>query len=504
MTPSTIRRARAPLAFLVAGCVMPAVEGCSRDTASPTPPVTTALAPAASDLLKIAPSPDADVARAIERHFLDEGLLRSNHLHVAVTQGVAKLSGSVDTLGAKQRALEVTDSIRGVSSVIDEVTVTPIVRTDAQLDSDVANALHHDGATHPYGIDVVVENGIATISGTADSWLAKKICGEVAETVPGLKGLVNAMTVHYASVRPDAEIAADVKQRFGNDVWLDEAPLAVSVANATVHLTGFVGSVAQKRRAVADAWVAGVSTVDDGGVNVDSIAANDQRRVSDAPFRTDAEIAKAVQATFLIDPRLKTYVPKVAVRDGEVTLSGTVDSRQTRSAAENDADNTLGVWNVHDAVIVQPNGSPTDAELQRDAMRALADDPLLWDSKSIKVTSAKGKVALSGTVASGYERHQAEDDVFGIPGVSEVDDSLAIQRPAGDIKVSIEYRLTWDPMVEPDHVSVSVAPDGVATLTGTTATWSEIKAAGKDAVLGGATRVVNLLKLKGHPEVVAH
>jgi len=63
--------------------------------------------------------------------------------------------------------------------------------------------------------------------------------------------------------------------------------------------------------------------------------------------------------------------------------------------------------------------------------------------------------------------------------------------------------LFWDPTLEPDRVSVAVAPDGVVTLTGTLDSWGEIKAATDDAVWGGAARVINLIKLKNHPEVVA-
>jgi hypothetical protein len=39
-----------------------------------------------------APLADSDIAQTIERYFHDEGLLRSEHVQVAVTQGVALLS----------------------------------------------------------------------------------------------------------------------------------------------------------------------------------------------------------------------------------------------------------------------------------------------------------------------------------------------------------------------------------------------------------------------------
>jgi hypothetical protein len=56
-------------------------------------------------------------------------------------------------------------------------------------------------------------------------------------------------------------------------------------------------------------------------------------------------------------------------------------------------------------------------------------------------------------------------------------------------------------MVQRDRVSVAMAPNGDATLTGTVDDWSEIKAATSDAIQGGATRVINLLQLKNHPEL---
>jgi osmotically-inducible protein OsmY len=210
-----------------------------------------------------------------------------------------------------------------------------------------------------------------------------------------------------------------------------------------------------------------------------------------------------VRDAFRFDPRLKTLVPQVVVQNGAVVLSGAVESSKARRAAEVDAKDTVGVWNVRDEVLVQPAAKPTDPDIDRVARRVLADDLFLSDGKSIQVSTAKGKVALTGTVASGFERFDAIADVESVPGVSEIDDGLVVKRPPAEIKASIEDRLFWDPMMERDRVSVSMAPDGVATLTGTVDSWAEIKTATDDALWGGATRVINVLKLKDHPEVSA-
>lgn len=488
-------------AVLVLGCLVPAAAACHTGTSAPELTGSTGLA--APEAKKPLPLADADIARAIQRHFHEEGLLRSEHVQAAVTQGVAILSGSVSNLLAKERAVGVTETIRGVRSVVDQVTVTPIARTDEQLESDVTRALQHDSATRTYTIAVAAENGKVTLSGTADSWRQKKLFGDVAETVPGVKALDNAVAIHYAVVRPDSEIAADVKYRIANDVWLDGNTLGVTVTGRTVHMSGIVGSVAQKSRARSDGWVAGVDAVDNDGVIVDWSAQDDQKRVTDYPVASDPQIGQAVNASFRLDPRLKTLMPQVAVQNGVVVLSGTVDSPKARSSAEADAKDTVGVWRVRDEVLVQPAGKPTDDDIERGVKRVLAEDLLLSDGKSIQVSSAKGKIALRGTIASGFERFDAIADVGSVPGVGEIDDDLVVNRPPADIKASIEDRLFWDPMVERDRVSVAVAPDGVATLTGTVDAWSEIKAATDDALSGGAARVINTLKLKKHPDVVA-
>jgi osmotically-inducible protein OsmY len=83
------------------------------------------------------------------------------------------------------------------------------------------------------------------------------------------------------------------------------------------------------------------------------------------------------------------------------------------------------------------------------------------------VSSAKGKVALTGTIASGFERSDVVADVDSVPGVAEIDDGLVVKRLPEELKQSIEDLLFWDPMVQRDRVSVAVEPGGIATLTGT-------------------------------------
>jgi osmotically-inducible protein OsmY len=199
---------------------------------------------------------------------------------------------------------------------------------------------------------------------------------------------------------------------------------------------------------------------------------------------------------------LTTLIPQVAVKSGVATLTGTVDTPNARQAAASDAQNTTGVWSVRNEVLVQPNGRPTDADVNRAVKQVLSEDPVLSYGKSIQVSTASGKVTLRGTIPFGLDRFDVLADLAEVPGVTEVEDDLTIARSSADIQAIIEDRLYWDPMVERDVVNVAVAPDGVTTLTGTVATWGELRAASNDALGGGAARVINLLKLNKHSELV--
>ncbi len=480
--------------LLVGAGFTPALMACHRDTG--TAQLTSASSATPAPTAKRMPIPDPDIAQAITRHLKEDSAVRSERIRVSVKDGICTLEGSVGNLLAKERALRVAETLKGVRSVIDRIEVQPVVRTDDQLRGDVIRELQQDKLTSTHPITVAAKDGKVTLTGIAASWPEKGFFTQVAKTVKGVKAIDNQVAVKYPLVPSETQIAADLKHRLANDVWLDGNVITATVTGHTVHLKGVVGSVAEKARARSDGWLAGVDFVDDDGVVVDWAARDDQRHVIAYAFRPDAEVAQAVRDAFKLDPRLTTLEPQVAVHNGIVELTGAVDSAKSRRAAELDAKDTVGVSDVHDAAIVQPAGRPTDADIDRGVKRALAEDLLLPDTTALRASTSKGKVVLKGEVKSGFERFDAIADIASIPGVSEIVDETTLKRSPQDVKADIDDRLYWDATVERDRVKVAVAPDGVATLSGTLDSWSEIRAAVEDATLAGATRVVNVLELK--------
>jgi osmotically-inducible protein OsmY len=188
----------------------------------------------------------------------------------------------------------------------------------------------------------------------------------------------------------------------------------------------------------------------------------------------------------------------------------------------------VGVWRVENRLKVRPENRPPDAEVEKSVREALLRNPYV-ERYEIAVDAVDGRVYLSGTVDSLFEKGEAEEVVGGIAGVVEVRNNLnvALDRPLvydpyvydwypydygwytydgvrttrkndWAIHEDIQSELWWSPFVDANEVAVKV-DDGVATLTGTVDTWSERLAATENALEGGAVKVVNDLNVKYGP-----
>lgn len=455
---------------------------------------------------------DDDMTRAVETDLRADPMVRSDFLDVKTMRGVTTLTGTVDHLLARDRAVEIARSIRGVRSVIDRLEVLPSARTDAEVRRAVVAELSSDPATESFDVDVDVVNGQVALHGTADSWQEKQLAGAVVRGVRGVTGVTNDLRVSPSTPRPDGEIEAEVERRLDMDVWVDDTLIETGVRSARVVLSGTVGSAIEKTRAVNDAWVTGVKEVDADALNVESWARDRMRKRSKFVDRTDEEIAAAVRDAFRYDPRVISYHPAVEVTNGTAILTGIVDNLAARRAAERDALNTVGVWRVKNFLKVRYERDLTDEAVEKHVRQALARSPLL-DRSTIEVDVNRGRAKLTGTVESTYEREHAERVASRTKGVVEVRNSLAVElgprlgplsvarpyvlptyglsmRSDDDIEEDIEQQLFWSPFVDDGEVHVTVE-DGVATLTGVVESWSERKAARDNAFDGGAIAVKN-------------
>lgn len=298
---------------------------------------------------------DDEVRCAVERELASDPAVPAHRVTVEVSSGIVTLLGRIDNLLAKERAERIAETVKGVRVVVNRILVLPSTRrSDDALERDVRAALIEDPVADASEVGVRVDHGTVSLSGTVDSWQEYRSCEWAAKAVKGVVRVRNGLQVDYVLKRPDAEIQIEILERLRWDALIDHGLIRVLVADGQVELHGTVGSAAEKMRAVYDAYVAGVASVDASGLEVERWARDDDLRGGQYIFRDDAEIKKTVRDAFSCDPRVSYFDVQVEVSAGRVTLRGEVDAIGAKRAAGQDARNTAGVRAVENRIQVRP------------------------------------------------------------------------------------------------------------------------------------------------------
>ncbi len=464
---------------------------------------------------------DADITAAVEREFLADATVPFNLVDVATDRGIVTLTGQVGNLGAKMQAERLAETIKGVRSVVDRISVMPSELAPEAIRRSVVAALVADPATDSYELNVTVDgNGTVTLNGRVQSWAEHELAARVAAGVRGVRAISNMIDVDYDAERSDGDVEADIQQRLHWDTLVDDALIAVAVHDGQADLTGTVGSAAEARRAGDDAWVNGVTAVDTDQLDVERWARDDDLRTAKYTPKSDDAIRKAVKDALLYDPRVGHFNIDVDVHRGQVRLHGIVGDLQAKRAAADTARNTVGVLDVQNYLRVRPAQHLADATIDGKVRDAFLRDALV-DSDNIIVDVDGGTVRLYGLVDSALQKNQAEDLASRIPGVTDVRSYLSVRRPDTAVPVRGVYgwypysyfypyanplepdsqiaqhiteQLFWSPFIDSEDVMIMV-DDGVATLTGKVQTWREREAAVHSAYEGGARRVKDELEV---------
>jgi len=513
------------LATLVASAAL-ASSGCERapmspSTTSPRPAPRPADAPAAASEAETSSASatfsDEAIERAARRELDADPAVDRTEVDLTVSEGIAQLTGRVDDLLAKKRAERIVEAVRGVRAVSNRLYVDVIDKPASQLETAIESAYALDPAAESYDIDVHADEGRVVLSGTVDSWPEKELAIRIAEGVSGVREVVDEIEVQYEDERTDAEIAADARARLDWDVLVDDAKIGVAVEDGLVHLTGVVGSAAEKRQALGDAYVANATDVDADALLVDPFADRDQLRDRKYVPRPDAAIADAIEDAAVYDPRVHAFDIDASVSVGQVTLTGTVATKKAKLAAGRLAEDTVGVISVTNLIQVVPPEVLNEAELSEKVTGALSLNPIT-EADQIDVTTSGSEVTLTGTVDSHYEKAEASDVASGVVGVTDVENLLRVRGPLepyvyepGDafyplvdewtifipkeprlpddqLEKAIERELFWEPYASSWQITVEV-DDGVATLKGEVDSPAEAATAVANAFQAGAVDV---------------
>lgn len=369
--------------------------------------------------------PDQAVARLVRDALIDQlGKAAVAKLDATVEHGIVLLSGEVDTLLAKQASVAAAEAIRGVRAVVNEIFVDLPRRRDMAVADDIRRALETNALRGWRGVDVTVNKGIVTLTGTVDSGQEKQVASALAAGVAGVIDVRNQMGVTPTRRRPDSEIVRDVQSRLYWALPIDSHFVSVQCANGRVTLSGRVATPADRNKALALSWMSGVRQIDGSRLVVDPGAFPSEPRPRVIPGASDASISTAVRDALFYDPRVPREVT-VQVRHAVATLSGTPSTLSQKRAAIEDARDTTGVERVEDLMIVLPTSRMSDDEIAYVLKRALARDPVV-DLQGLDVDVVDGEVLIRGRVAGELAHARALDIGSAVPGVRSIGDGIIV------------------------------------------------------------------------------
>jgi osmotically-inducible protein OsmY len=212
--------------------------------------------------------------------------------------------------------------------------------TDAEIQSAVQKAL---SGPRFVSVQVSVENGIVTLSGTVDVYDTKEQADRKAHRVKGVVAVRDEIQVAGPDV-PDHELQEKLVKAIEYDrVGYGTTPfnsISVAVHNGVVTLSGYAWGPVDADSAVAVA--ANTKGVKDAinDIQVDPVSPMDDR--------IRLQVLRAIYGfpslnKYAIDPGKPI---RIQVENGHVTLYGVVDSEADKEAAALRANGVPGVFSV--------------------------------------------------------------------------------------------------------------------------------------------------------------
>jgi osmotically-inducible protein OsmY len=393
--------------------------------------------------------PDADIEQDVQKALHYVAATAKLPITVKVEKGVPTLTGTVGSWQEQQLAERVADGVRGVRFTKNDLSVRRTGKRDAaRIAGDVKSRLAWDALVEHDPLEVSVKDQRVTLRGSVGS-AAEKTRAVADAWVDGVDEVdASAVTVQptdrpdrnvrTGKAKTDEQIAKAIKDAALYDPRVRSFNFGVSVVDGVATLGGTVETLQAKRAAESLAR----NTVGVRGVENRLVAKSQQ------PF-SDQLLQNRIEEALVFDPLTDARDIHLAVKDGEVTLAGSVGTFFERAEALDVASRMAGVTNIVDQLQVRDQVIPYVYSVWLDPYDPLVEDWYLID--------------------------------------------LRTPRSDADIKQRIAVEFSWSPFIFPEDVQVEVHR-GKVTLTGTVHSSRERLAATQAALKAGALSVDNRLK----------
>ena len=223
-------------------------------------------------------------------------------------------------------------------------------RSDEDIATAMRDAFRYDPRVHSSQPNIVVHNGIVTLSGSVNNLRSRQNAERDARDVVGVWDVHNLLKVRTNRFISDLNITHSIEQALARDPYVGFFDFSVYVRNGKAFLYGHVGSHFEQQQAGEVA--SGVNGVSDFE-NWVTVAASPGFTVYEPKPNADFALAECIRIRLFWSPSLHNQLIEVLVEKGRATLTGTVATWLDREQAAYDA-YSAGARYVDNELMISP------------------------------------------------------------------------------------------------------------------------------------------------------
>ena len=191
------------------------------------------------------------------------------HIGVAAQSGVVTLSGIVSSLAEEVAAEEAARRVKGVQGIAQKIAVrlpTANRHTDEEIADRALKVLNWDLEVPDEQIQVKVENGIVTLTGTVTYQFQRTAADRDIRRLGGVTDIVNLIEIRPSAGRVAGPVSVHrkIENALRRSADMEASHVSTGVSDSKVTLRGRVKTWWERSLAESAAWSAlGVTEVDD-------------------------------------------------------------------------------------------------------------------------------------------------------------------------------------------------------------------------------------------------
>lgn len=209
---------------------------------------------------------DEQLQRDVLAELQWDARVRPNEIGVSVKEGVAHLTGSVDSYVKRWAAERAAHRVKGIKAVANDLDVRlPMSseRTDVDLAAAATRTLEWDALVPSQNIHVTVSKGWVTLTGEVEWEYQRRAAERAVRGLSGVRGVTNQISLRPRMTIDRQEALRKLEEALARAVDTPGERLKAVIEDDKIVLSGVVRSWLERDEAERIAWsTPGVASVE--------------------------------------------------------------------------------------------------------------------------------------------------------------------------------------------------------------------------------------------------